>query len=66
MDELSKKIVQIIEISEEPLETKEIENRTEKASRVMIINRLKDLRGDGKIRGKRVGAGTKGVWIWWK
>jgi hypothetical protein len=65
-DGISKKILNILKKSKEPLETKEIENMIPSATRIMILNRLKDLRGEGKIKGKRVGAGTKGVWIWWE
>lgn len=64
-DKISQKIVEILKKSDEPLETMEIEKMITKATRVMVLNRLKDLRGDGKIKGKRVGAGNKGVWIWW-
>ena len=64
-DKISVRIVGILKKSDEPLETMEIERMIPKATRVMVLNRLKDLRGDGKIKGKRVGAGSKGVWIWW-
>lgn len=64
-DNISSKIVEILKKSKEPLETKEIENMIPNTTRTIILNRLKDLRGDGKIKGKRVGAGIKGVWIWW-
>jgi hypothetical protein len=62
---LSKKILQIIESAGEPLETKEVEGKLKEFSRAMILYRLNNLRGDGLIKGKRVGPG-KGVWIWWK
>jgi DNA-binding Lrp family transcriptional regulator len=62
---LSKKILQIIESAGEPLETKEVEGKLKEFSRTMILYRLNNLRGDGLIKGKRVGPG-KGVWIWWK
>lgn len=62
---LSKKILQIIESVGEPLETKEVEGKLREFSRTMILYRLNNLRGDGLIKGKRVGPG-KGVWIWWK
>lgn len=64
-DKISAKIVDVLKKSKEPLETMEIEKMIPSATRVMVLNRLKDLRGEGKISGKRVGAGTKGVWIWW-
>jgi len=61
---LSKKILELIESADEPLETMEIVERLKGFSRTMILYRLRDLRGEGLIRGKRVGGG-KGVWIWW-
>jgi len=65
MDEISRRVLKIIEKSEDPLETAEIVRTMPDTTRTKILNRLKDLRGDGKIKGKRVGAGTKGTWIWW-
>jgi hypothetical protein len=55
------------ELSEasEPLETKEIEKKVPAETRAKIFNRLKDLRGEGIIKGKMVGAGN-GTWIWWR
>jgi repressor of nif and glnA expression len=62
---LSKKILNVIESAGEPLETKEVESKLKDFSRTMILYRLNNLRGEGLIRGKRIGPG-KGVWIWWK
>lgn len=62
---ISEKILEIINSSNEPLETKEIENKLKNVSRSKILYRLNDLRGEGKIKGKSIGAG-KGNWIWWK
>jgi len=62
---LTKKILEIIESAHEPLETKEVEGKLKEFSRAMIFYRLHDLRGEGLIKGKKVGPG-KGVWIWWK
>jgi repressor of nif and glnA expression len=62
---LSKKILNVIESAGEPLETKEVESKLKKFSRTMILYRLNNLRGEGLIKGKRIGPG-KGVWIWWK
>jgi len=62
---LSQRILQIIELANEPLETKEVQSKLEGFSRTMILYRLNNLRGEGQIKGKRVGPG-KGVWIWWK
>lgn len=63
-DKLYSKIHILISKAEEPLETREIEQKID-ASRIMILYRLNNLRGDGKIKGKQVGSG-KGTWIWWK
>ena len=63
-DRLSKKILQILLDSNEPLETKEIEILLKNFTRVKILYRLNLLRGDGLIKGKPVGSG-KGAWIWW-
>jgi hypothetical protein len=43
----------------------EIVERLKDVSRIIILNRLHQLRGEGLIRGKRVGGG-KEVWIWWR
>jgi len=32
----------------------------------IVLYRLMNLRGDGEINGKRISAGAKGVWIWWR
>ena len=64
-DKISTQILKVLEKSKEPLETMEIEKAIPNATRIMVLNRLKDLRGEGRIKGKRVGAGSKGVWIWW-
>jgi len=63
-DVLYKKILNLIVKAEEPLETKEIEQML-RSTRTMILYRLYNLRGEGKIKGKQVGSG-KGTWIWWK
>jgi len=60
---LKEKILRKIEESEEPLETKEIELAV-KDSRIKVLYRLYDLRGEQKIKGKQIGSG-KGTWIWW-
>lgn len=67
-DELTKAIINTINESSEPLETKEIEqklNRVKGLTRTKLFYRLMLLRGEGLIMGKFVGPG-KGVWIWWK
>lgn len=64
-DNISDSILDIINKSEEPLETREIGEKLKKITRTKIIYRLNNLRGSGLIKGKFVGSG-KGVWIWWK
>jgi len=64
-DGLGDDILKIINNFSEPLETKEIESKLPDETRAKILNRLKDLRGEGLIKGKMVGAG-QGTWIWWK
>ena len=63
-DEISKRILNILKKSKEPLETKEIEKQIPDATRTKIMYRLNDLRGEGRIKGKRIGSG-KGGWVWW-
>lgn len=63
-DSLYRKILNLISKTDEPLETKEIEGKL-KSTHIMILYRLYNLRGDGRINGKQVGSG-KGAWIWWK
>ena len=63
-DTITKHILHQIEVSSEPLETKEIEQGLKDISRVKVFYRLNLLRGDGLIKGKPVGSG-KGTWIWW-
>ena len=64
-DSISKKIVEIINKADEPLETKEVEDILKTVTRIKVLYRLNLLRGDGLIKGKPVGSG-KGTWIWWK
>jgi repressor of nif and glnA expression len=63
-DPIRDRILNILKKAEEPLETKEIELVLKNVSRVMVLYRLGNLRGEGLIKGKAVGSG-KGVWIWW-
>ena len=69
LDKTSTKILNLLQESEEPLETKEIETllietRLKDITRIKVLYRLNLLRGDGKMKGKPVGSG-KGTWIWW-
>jgi len=64
-DPLRKKILEILNKAEEPLETKEIELILKGITRIKILYRLNNLRGEGLIRGKAIGSG-KGTWVWWK
>ena len=65
------KILELLNSSDEPLETKEIGEKLkekikkESVTRTKIFYRLNILRGEGKIKGKFTGPG-KGVWIWWR
>ena len=63
-DKLRDSILNILKKADAPLETKEIELIL-KATRVKVLYRLNNLRGDGLIKGKPVGSG-KGAWIWWR
>jgi len=64
-NKLTEKILEVITSATEPLQTKEIEEKLREFSRAKILYRLHNLRGEGLIKGKRVGPG-KGAWIWWK
>ncbi len=69
-DLITKGILRIITESEEPLETKEIEEKIrggikkESVTRTKVFYRLNLLRGEGRIKGKFIGS-RKGVWVWW-
>jgi hypothetical protein len=68
-DKISKVALEVINTAEEPLETKEVEERVKKivksTTRTKLFYRLNNLRAEGLIKGKFIGPG-KGVWIWWK
>lgn len=64
-DQIAETILIIINNCDEPLETKDIEMKIPKETRTKILYRLRDLRGEGLINGKKIGAG-KGTWIWWR
>ncbi len=63
-DVVSKDILKTLREVNEPLETKEIELVLKRITRVKLLYRLNNLRGEGLIKGKQVGSG-KGTWIWW-
>ena len=65
LDKISKDILRILDKAGEPLETKEIELVLKNVTRIKVLYRLNNLRGEGLIKGKPVGSG-KGTWIWWK
>ena len=65
MDKMTDKVLEVINGSEEPLETREIEGKIPEETRTKILNRLRELWGKRLIGGKMVGAG-RGTWIWWK
>jgi hypothetical protein len=64
-DKTSEKILEILKKADSPLETREIELILKNETRIKVLYRLNNLRGDGKIKGKPVGSG-KGCWIWWR
>lgn len=64
-DKIAETILIVVSNSDEPLETKEIEMKIPEGTRTKILYRLRDLQGEGLIKGKMVGAG-KGTWIWWR
>ena len=63
-DKESKRILNLIRKSEEPLETKDIQEKLGDVTRTKVLYRLLNLRAEQKIKGKQVGSG-KGTWIWW-
>ena len=69
MDDISRAILNVINNTNSPMETKEIEAEARKAvkdvTRTKLFYRLNNLRGEGLVRGKFIGPG-KGVWIWWR
>ena len=69
-DEISELIIEKVKKSNQPLETKEIldyvNGKVKNITHSIVLYRLMNLRGDGEINGKRISAGAKGVWIWWK
>lgn len=69
-DKISDFIIGIINKSNQPLETNEILDTVKKkfkdTTHSIVLYRLMNLRGDNKIKGKRISAGAKGVWVWWK
>jgi len=68
-DDLTRQILKIVNSSNAPLETKEIQEKIKielgEVSRSKLMYRLNNLRAEREIQGKYVGSG-KGVWIWWK
>ena len=64
LDSDSKRILKALKEADEPLETKELELILKNITRVKLLYRLNNLRGEGMIKGKQVGSG-KGTWIWW-
>ncbi len=67
-DEISKAALEVIISAEEPLETKEVEERVNKivkdTPRTKLFYSLNNLRAERLIKGKFIGPG-KGVWVWW-
>lgn len=69
-DKISGLILEKVKKSNQPLETKEILDyvcgKFKNITHSIVLYRLMNLRGDGEINGKRISAGAKGVWIWWR
>ena len=69
MDIISQKTLKLIESSNEPLATKEIQEKLKRVikdiTRIKLFLRLSNLRGEGRIKGKFL-EGGKGTWIWWQ
>jgi len=69
-DKISEVIIEKVNKTNQPLETKEIldyvNGKFKDITHSIILYRLMNLRGDGEINGKRISAGAKGVWIWWR
>ena len=63
-DKESEVILNFINKSHEPFETKEIEEKLHE-TRARIFYKLMILVGKGLIKCKQIGSG-KGTWIWWK
>lgn len=67
-DSIKRAILEVINESSEPLETKEVQELVEQkigvVTRTKLFYRLMTMRGDASLKGKFVGPG-KGVWIWW-
>ena len=64
-DKITEKILEILKKADEPLETKEIELVLKNVTRIKVLYRLNNLRGEGLIKGKAIGSG-KGAWVWWR
>ena len=64
LDSDSKRILKALKEAYEPLETKELELILKNITRVKLLYRFNNLRGEGLVKGKQVGSG-KGTWIWW-
>jgi predicted RNA-binding protein YlxR (DUF448 family) len=69
LDKLSSIILAALNQADEPLDTKEIEDRvtvfTNDVTRIKLVLRLHNLRGENLIRGKSLGSG-RGAWVWWR
>lgn len=68
-DQIADIIIEVLSDANEPLQTKqvviEVKETVKTATRTKVFYRLNNLRGEGKIKGKRLIAGARGIWIWW-
>ena len=62
---LPQRILRMVSSADHPLGTAEISERTG-ASWDRTITVLRDLRGDGKIEGRKLKARREGTWAWWR
>jgi GTP-sensing pleiotropic transcriptional regulator CodY len=62
---LPQRIFRMISSADHPLGTAEICDRLG-TSWDRTITALRDLRGDGKIEGRKLKARREGTWVWWR
>ncbi len=63
IDEMEKKIIDVLKNAGVPLVTSEIAEKLNVDRRV-VLRRLQRLAIEGKIKGRRIEA-ANGIWIWW-
>ena len=58
-------IVAVLKREGRPLGTPEIVMKLSRVNRTKALYRLHCLRAEGKVEGRLLRAGAKGVWVWW-